>query len=156
MNELNKVRTELAYELLRSLINTQTPFRIVLWTMDDWDMPLPKDILSRFPEQLVLDITDESLSDSYVNNNEIVLSTGFEEDKYTKIVKKHEIVALTDLKGNPMLVNNFKSLVTPEKGKGLFDIFKVFECIKKDTPEKNYENVIKSLNAFQKNNKDLF
>jgi len=155
-NILNKVRVGLAYELLKNLIQTQTPFRIVLWTENNWDKPLPEDVLKKFPNQLVLDIDNDSLKDSYIDKD-IVISTWFNGEQYTKVVKDYEIAGILELNGTPMIVNNFRTLNTGSNLKeGKIDLEKICDIIQKEIPESQYNGIINSLNAFQRNNKDLF
>ena len=65
-NEIVKQQMRLnAYLLVNELINQGESFRIILWNNDDWSVPLPDNVMEAYPEQLILDIKDETLEDSY-------------------------------------------------------------------------------------------
>ena len=118
----NKMRENL-YDVLSELIEYQIPVRIVIWNNNDWDYDLPDSILSNFPVQLTLDIVNETLSDSYVDDENIHICTYFGEDPYHKILNKNDLVALIDISTNtPIGINNFKPNSPEEIEKELNDI----------------------------------
>jgi hypothetical protein len=86
------------------------PFRIVLWNNNNWDTNLPDKIMEAFPVQIVLDIKEMALQNSYTDEatGEIVLSTAFEGSEYQKILNYDEIIAVLDLNGQPYILNNFQ------------------------------------------------
>jgi len=107
--EVRELLREMSYALVEALLKEEEEFRIVIWNNNNWDYDLPKNIMDKFPNQLVLDFKDGSIQESYVDDKtgEIVLVTVFEGEKNQKILKENEIVAVLDLSGQPMILNNF-------------------------------------------------
>jgi hypothetical protein len=107
--ETRELMRENAYTLLEMLIMEKSPFRIVIWNADNWNRPLPHSIMDDFPTQLVLDIKEEALDDSFVDEftGEVIISTMFEGIEHYKTVLYDEIIAILDLDGQPYLLNNF-------------------------------------------------
>lgn len=107
--EVKETMRENAYSLLEILILEEVPFRIAIWNLDNWDRPLPKSIMEDFPTQMLLEISEDALGDSYVDENtgEIIISGMFEKEIYHKTVMYDEIIAILDLDGQPYILNNF-------------------------------------------------
>lgn len=107
--EIRELMRENAYSFLELLILEKQPFRIVLWNADNWNRPLPDSIMDNFPTQLVLEIQDMALEDSFVDENtgEIIITTIFEDMEFFKTVLYDEIIAILDLEGQPYILNNF-------------------------------------------------
>jgi len=150
------VMRTMAYELTELLILEDSPFRLIIWNNNDWDKPLPDDIMEKFPAQIVIDIKELALKDSFIDENsgELIINTYFNNIPYSKILDFEEIVAILDLDGQPLIVNNFEPSTPVNKPvlnrnnlknkKDLVNLI-VSEGI-------NEEDAYRSVNAFIKNN----
>ena len=162
-DEVKEVLREQALSLVEILLLENVPFRIVLWNNDNWNMPLPDTIMEAFPTQLVLDIKQMALAESYVDEQtgEVIIATAFEGKEYLKVLEYDEIVAVLDLAGQPMILNNFKQdnkklkveeLTISDMGlpKTKEDLMEMI--ISDGVPE---EAARRSINIFMKNNQNL-
>lgn len=155
--EIKETMREKAYSLLEIMILEEFPFRLVLWNNNNWDKHLPEDIMMSFPSQLVLDIKEMALEDSFVDEStgDIVITTLFEGEEYSKVILYDEIVAILDLQGQPYILNNFEQEVVPDK------VFKLKPKTKIDLLALVVAEGIpataatKSIDAFMKNNPTL-
>ena len=158
-NEVKETMRESAYSLLEIMILENFPFRVVLWNNNNWDKPLPKDIMASFPSQIVLDIKEMALEESYIDENtgEVIIATMFEGNEYTKSIIYDEIVAILDLQGQPYILNNFEqNTILPDKvftnkPKTKMDLLSL--VIADGIPA---EAATKSIDAFMKYNPNLF
>ena len=154
-----------AYNLVEVLIQEKHPFRLVIWNNDDWDMKLPDVIMKTFEFQLILDIKDMALEDSYIDEDtgEIILCTIFGNRNFTKKLRYDEIVGVFDLNSQPYvlnlfnqepeevdLINELKELGDSLVPKTIDELVELatFEGIAKESAER-------SINAFLKNNPGL-
>jgi len=107
--EVKEVMRENAMALVAVLLDEGVPFNLVLWNKDNWDKPLPEEIMKKFPVQLPLDMKEQTLEDSYFEALEgIVINTFFQGKEYSKILEEDEILGILDLSGHPLQLNNFK------------------------------------------------
>jgi hypothetical protein len=156
--EVREIMRVNAYDLVEVLIKEEQEFRIVIWNNDDWNNALPESIMVKFPLQLVLDIKGDTLEQSYVDeDDDIILVAAFTEDeRFSKQLLPEDIVAILDLEGQPMQVNNFapeepKPDVVRENIETKEDFIKSLES--NGVPK---ESALKSLKVFQKNNPGKF
>jgi len=155
--ELREQMRENALELAESFLIEEVPFRLVLWNNDNWNMGLPDETMENFPVQLVLDIKDASLNDSFldIETGEFVIVTIFEGIEYHKVLEAHEIIAILDTKGQPFIVNNFPqddeehldNIVLPKTKDDLIDNLTMMGLEK--------ENAKKSVDSFLQNNSEI-
>lgn len=150
---LKEVMYANSYTLISALILNAEPFRLVLWNNNDWDMELPESVMKSFPEQLVIDIKDQTLKDASVDeNNNIIIKASFSPDVvYTKILSPYDVLGVLSIDNKPLQLNSFKpdekiKDMTASKEK-LFN-----ELLKDKVPE---DKAIQSINAFAKNNPNL-
>jgi len=158
--EIREVMRESARALVEIMILENKPFRIVLWNDDNWNKPLPKRIMDAFPIQIVLDIKDAALDNSYIDEStgEIILVTVFDEEEYSKVLEYDEIIAVLDLDGQPYILNNFvkeKPLTIENIASSFIPQTKaeVIEMVISDGIPK--EDAERSINAFIRNNPDI-
>jgi len=106
---VTEVMREAALDIVEIMILEEQEFRIVIWNNDDWSEPLPERIMESFPTQLVLDIKEQSLIDSYIDEQtgEIVLCTAFDGMEYAKVLELGDIIAVLSLDGQPFILNDF-------------------------------------------------
>jgi len=156
--EVRELMRENALDLVEILIQEQQAFRIVIWNNDNWNHDLPEQITEAFPVQIVLDIKQATLEESFIDEStgEVIITTMFEGSEYMKVLKGDEIVAVLDLEGKPYVVNDFSP---EEMEEYVFDSFlpttkeEIIELAMLDGCEK--EAVTRSLDVFIKNNPDL-
>ena len=158
---IRELMRENALDLVSGLLVESIPFRLVLWNNDDWDAMLPEFIMESFPVQLVLDIRDVALDDSFIDENtgEINIVTSFEGHVYTKILQGDEIMGILDLTGQPYIINSFemdRNNIENNEDMILSKPTSINEWIKlaKSGGIKE-EDAERSINAFIKNNKHL-
>jgi hypothetical protein len=155
--DIKETMRENARNLVEIMILEEQPFRLILWNNDNWDKPLPDSVMESFEHQIVLDIKDMTLKESYVDDatGNIVLIGSFEGEILTKILEYDEIIAILDLKGQPYMINNFE----PEDIDEELEI----EYIRNITSKEEWiemaidgglprDAVEKSINVFLKNN----
>ena len=161
--EVRETMRENAYSLLETMILEDVPFRLVLWNNNNWDKPLPTSIMDAFPTQLVLDIKEMALDESYIDEStgETIITTMFEGVEYSKVIIYDEIIAILDLVGQPYILNNFEpDVVQADKVFQEKDISfspktkeDILELVISDGVPK--EAASKSMEAFMNNNPDL-
>jgi hypothetical protein len=159
--EVKETMRENAKALVESMILDRVPFRLVLWNNDNWNMPLPDEIMTSFPTQIVLDIKEQSLDDSFVDENtgEIIISTVFLTKEFHKVVEYDEIIAVLDFTGQPYILNNFKMEEKITLEQVVQENFlpqtktEVIEMVMSEGIP--VESAQRSINAFIKNNPDI-
>jgi len=158
--EIREQMRQNAYELIEIMLLEAQEFRIVLWNNDNWNAPLPAVIMESFPTQIVLDIKDMALDESYVDENtgEIIIVTSFEGSEYSKVLEYDEVLAVLDLAGQPYMLNNFP-MEEPEEEE-MENPYMIprtradlIELAVSDGLEE--ETVVKSIDSFLKNNPAL-
>jgi len=169
MKELSSIVTEVmreaALNIVEIMILEEQEFRIVIWNNDNWNEPLPERIMEAFPTQLVLDIKEQSLIDSYIDEKtgEIVLCTVFDGIDYAKVLELGEIIAVLSLDGQPLILNDFpqeKILSEIDEIRDINDQY-MFPKSVQDMVEMISADGIKesaaehSINMFLKNNPEL-
>ncbi len=156
--EVKEVMRDNAHNLLEIMIEERVPFRIVIWNNNNWDNPLPENVMDAFPMQLVLDIKEMALDESYIDasTGEIILVTMFEGKEYEKVVDYEEIVAILDLSGQPYILNNFEQdNIKPDK------VFSITPTSKEDIINQVVQDGVpkeaaaRSVSAFFKHNPEL-
>jgi len=108
--DIREVMRDNAINLVEALLSDNQPFRLVLWNNNNWNAPLPDNIMESFPIQLVIDIKQMALEESFVNDKtgDVIITTMFEGIEYQKVLDYDEILAVLDLDGQPYILNNFK------------------------------------------------
>jgi len=150
--------------LLQTLIAENQPFRVVIHQNDDWDFPLPKEILEKHKDSLTLDITLEAIEQIqyYEDSQYPVLKIMFGDNEYNKEIYPEDIIAIINIEDNqPLIVNSFNLSKKPEVKKTQDDVYKrptskkewIDECVNDGITAENAE---RSINAFMKNNTNLF
>ena len=159
-DNIKDILRENAYSVMTQLISEYTPFRLVLWQNDNWDIPLPKDILERMPDHLTLDISTEVLDHiSYEEDGSVVLCIMFGDTEYYKVVEYDEIVAIVSMQdGQPYALCNFPQ--EPKVQKDYEDIVKRPETREQWIQEIvedgiDVESAERSVSSFMKYNENL-
>jgi len=164
-NELITIMQNNAKTLLTQLIIDEVPFNLIIHQNDDWDNKLPDEMIKQFPETLTLSISDEVFDHIEWDNEDPRFTMMFGEGEYSKTIYASDILAIVDTSNQPMLINRIPKApkTVPEttqettkdekyiKPKNKEDWVK--EAIKDGISVLNAET---SINAFMKNNKDLF
>jgi len=159
--EVRELMRDNALDLVEMMILEQQPFRIVIWNNDNWNQSLPDTIMESFPVQIVLDIKQMALEESFVDENtgEVIIVTMFEGSEYHKILEGSEIIAVLDLEGQPYVLNNFKQEEMEINEDDFLSAIilttkqEIIELAISDGCEK--EAVTRSFDMFMKSNPDL-
>ena len=107
-NIIKEVMRENAHRLVSELIEQGVAFRLIIWNNDDWNLPLPDDVMKKFPKQLILDLKEHSLETSEVIEGIIYLNASFDsEDEWSKELIPEDIVGILDFDGQPFQINSF-------------------------------------------------
>jgi len=122
-------------DIILCYIEERIPFKLVIVNIDNWDNPLPKEIMLH--KQLVLDITEEALEDSYFDEEtqQIVLSTGFNNTQYIKYLDMKEVLGLLSMDSMGIMIKPFvedlktKKKLVPDSG-----ILHSYELFKRNNP----------------------
>jgi len=153
--------------LLHTLIAENQPFRIVIHQNNDWDNPLPDEVLTKHKDNLTLDMTLEALEQvQYDEGSEFpVFKIMFGDMEYNKEIYPEDVIAIINIADNqPLIINsfNFSKQKTPEPEPEIQD-----DVYKRPTNKKDWindcvadgitsEQAERSVNAFMKNNPNLF
>jgi hypothetical protein len=156
--DIKETMRDNARNLAEIMILEDQPFRLILWNNDNWDKPLPENIMKSFEHQIVLDIKEMTLEESFIDEatGEIVLVSSFGGEEYSKVLEYDEIIAILDLQGQPYMINNF-----PQDGPE--ELPDEIEYIREVTTKEDWldmaveggiprEAAEKSMNAFIQNN----
>ncbi len=148
-DSVKETMRENAFGLVEIMLLEGTPFRLVLWNLDNWDYELPPEVIEKFPIQIILDIKNAALEESYVDDNtgEIIINTYFNNSPFSKMLRYDEILAVLDENGNPLIVNNFKpNDGAPKMKKNIFSKEDIIKMVALEGVSE--ENAIKSIEAF--------
>jgi len=108
-NELRKN----AYNISKFMIKNEIPFRLIIWNNNNWNKLLPDSIMEQFPTQIILDLKEQTLKESFITKDgKIFIITMFKDKTFKKIVEEDEIVAIVD-KDQAIIFNNFEQEQQP-------------------------------------------
>jgi len=167
-NNIKELRRLMAYDLMISLIQEKQEFRMVIWNFNDWNKELPEDIMQKYPLQLILDINETVMEYCEIVDGILYLTACFgdEGEFWTKMFDLDDVVAITTIEGEVMIVNEFEpEIINPdverdENGLKILDdkdislrknmsSKEVIEYIARDGISK--EDAMRSLDAFKRN-----
>jgi len=100
---------ENAYKIVKEFIIQKYEFRLIIWNLDDWEESLPDHIMEEFETHLVLDIKGDTLLNSEINEDGlVVIKASFEDGlENEKVLFPEDIVAILESDGRTIHVNNF-------------------------------------------------
>ena len=135
------------YNVVADFISSQEDCCIVVENHNNWDNDLPERLQSQ--KQFILNINKQTLEDSYIDgNNKIVICTTFDDNEYSKVFEPCDISALLANDGKtPLMIKPFKE--EPEIPEVTFDS-------KFKHTEPDIEGIANSMEAFRKNNPEMF
>lgn len=110
------------HKLLCTMMMARVPFRIVLWNNDDWSNKLPESIMKDYPEQLILDIKEDILEESWVEEEKVYFSimfNGEETIEYLKEIRGEDIVVIMSEDNQPIQINDFREIIKEESQSGI-------------------------------------
>ena len=108
MEDLEKsIISEGIYGIVCMYINNKIPFQLVVENHNNWAFPLPENLQTE--KQFLMNIKEQTLEESYVEDGEIFISTEFGDEK------NYKSFALCDVKGiafngQPMMMKPFRDL----------------------------------------------
>lgn len=107
-HDLKKIIDKNVYDLIIDLVQDEEPFSLLLANYNDWDHPLPERL--RDQKAFILYISDDTLEDSFVNNDgQLVIVTDFDGTLCEKILLHHDVMGVYNLKNKPLLVKEYFS-----------------------------------------------
>lgn len=97
------------YQMCLEFLMYKLPFTLLLDNHNNWSSQLPDRLRNK--EQFLLNIKEQALEDSYVEDGKIVIITTIDDIEYTKKLDFSDIaaVALSD-KTPPILIKGFRTL----------------------------------------------
>ena len=132
-----------AYLMIQSLIKTETDFKLIIYQNNDWDKDLPEKIKEEFNNKLLLIYKEDNIGLCEIDENGIIiLSYEFENDIYFKELFLDDVYAVTNIKGEPLIINNFEKINKNIKSKE-----DIIELIMKSNISE--EKAIESYNIFK-------
>lgn len=155
--DLKATIEELLFTLATTFVDTETPFRIVISDEDKWSAPLPDEFRSA-NGIMALDLTGQSLDLSYydMDDDVIILTTGFNGQAYTRAIDEYDIMGIIDIETNsPIMLKPFKSVRPDEENtkktvKSVLQSFSAQELVNKK------DELFHSLIVFKQHNPELF
>jgi hypothetical protein len=82
---------------------------LILWNNDNWDVPLPEEIMKKYPNEIALDFKDWSSDESYIDEvGDIVIFTKFDNEEFCKVLEINEVQAICDINGKLITLTEFK------------------------------------------------
>ena len=96
------------YNMMSEFIINNVPFTFVLDNHNNWDKPLPSRLVDQ--KQILFDIKEDSLEDSFVENGEITIVVDLDGELYTKKIEPADILAIQEsVKSKmPFIIRPFK------------------------------------------------
>jgi len=146
MNNLTERTTNhisyLTYTLAVELLETHTPFTLILDNHNDWDNELPERLQK---EQFVIDIKAQTLEDSFIKDGKIIVVMLVDDMEFIKQLEPCDISAVALGVGLPPIIQKpFRE--NPE--------FKLAPMKKQELP--SVADMTKSMAAIRKHNPHLF
>ncbi len=86
-------------------------YSIIVPTIDDWEFPLPQDVLKA--DMMKLNITEWSKEESYLDNSGIYVTTAFGENENHKFFPFTDIAAIFSSEGEEIFIKKHYSLPKP-------------------------------------------
>ena len=108
MEDLEKsIISEGIYGIVCMYINNKIPFQLIVENHNNWEFPLPENVqkLKNYP----LDIKEQTLEESYVEDGVIFISTEFGDEKNYKTFGLCDIKGIA-IGGQPFLLKPFIEL----------------------------------------------
>jgi len=131
---------------IRKFLYEQIPFTILIYNNNNWNEPLPIDIMEtpEYKEVLPISVSNFTLESSYYDDDEITIVTAFGEWEYNKILLEDELLAILDINGKPIIIKPFID-EAEEKSVNKINENDIFEDI-------DDKDIKKSINIFLENN----
>lgn len=149
-----------SFNILKYYMENKIECKLMMWNNDNWDYPLPTEIMENFKVHLNLDIKGELLERSFIKDNKIIINTMFIDKEYSKYLEFGEIFAILDEKGQPIILNQYPQLTKEDKLKIYYSIedpTNTKELIESIISKTNADPTLvkNSINSFAKNNKNF-
>lgn len=143
MNEYNETIEAALYQICLEFLMYKLPFTLLIDNHNNWSSPLPDRL--RDKEQFLLNIKEQALEDSYIEDGKIVIVTMIGDTEYTKKLDCCDIGAVSiSEKTPPIIMKNFRTLPEVEIKPG------------KQRIEPTEEGIIRSTLVFKKHNPQFF
>lgn len=140
--EFKDILSDMIYNTVLEFVQAQEDCTIIIHNNNNWNEELPERLMKE--PQYILNINEQTMEDSYVEDGKIIINTVFDEVEYSKIFEPADIGGLIGADGKtPIMVKPFIEtplLPIPTKtlGNGQLDekgMLKSMEMFKRNNPE---------------------
>ena len=142
--EYKDILSDMIYNTVSEFIQAQEDVTIIVHNNNNWNVALPER-LEKAP-QYVLNLTEQTMEDSYVEDGKIVINTVFDDIEYSKVFEPADFGGVMGADGKtPIMVKPFQEeplMPMPKHSLG-----------NNTTDEKALR---KSMEMWKKNNPDMF
>jgi len=107
MSKYTDIMDEALMSLLRELTNDCVPFNIVISSTDNWEFPLPKNLVAE--KHILLSVTGWALEQTYVVDGELYVRLAFGDNENSKYIKPGEIFVVMDDARAPLYQRVFET-----------------------------------------------
>lgn len=146
MSKYHKMMDEALMFLLQSLTDDNEPFGVIVSQTDDWEFPLPKELVVDKP--IFLKISGWALEQSCVEKERLYIRIAFGDNENSKYFHPGEIFAVLDAEGKPL----YQRVFTTEMKKPEYTLKSLIGMPPNDAPV----GVKNSMDAMMKNNPKIF
>lgn len=148
---------ELLFTLATTFIDSETPLRLIISDEDKWSEPLPDEFRSG-SGIMAIDLTGQSLDLTYydVEDDVIILTTGFNNQPFTRALDVYDIMGIVDIEtGSPIMLKPFKS-VRPEEQVQKKTVKSVLQSFSAQELVNGKDELLHSINVIKNHNPELF
>jgi len=147
MSKYTDIMDEALMSLLRELTNDCVPFNIVISSTDNWEFPLPKNLVAE--KYIFLSVAGRDLEQAYVDNGELYLRLAFGDYENSKYIKPGEILAVMDDTRAPIYQRVFETEIKKKKTYTLKSLIGM-------KPNVDHAGLKNSMDTIKRHNKDKF
>jgi len=98
--------SEMIYETAVSLLQSGEEFAIIVQNHNNWNIELPDRLKSQ--SQFIMNIKEQTIDDSYVEDGKIIINTEFDDQEYSKEFELADIAGIICIDGKtPIMVKPF-------------------------------------------------
>lgn len=117
--EYKNIISSAIYRTVQELLGSQEEFSIIVQNHNNWNIDLPERLKTQ--SQFIMNIKEQTLEDSYVEDGKIIINTEFDGQDYSKEFGYADIAGIIEINGKtPVMVKPFTELPEiPEPTKAL-------------------------------------
>jgi hypothetical protein len=142
--EYKNIISDNIYNTVVDFVQSNIDCSIIVHNNNNWNKTLPERLESQ--SQFIMNITEQTMEDTYVEDGKIIINTVFDEIEYSKVFEPADIGGLMGSDGKtPVMVKPFQEKPTlPIPTKSL------------NNGEVDEKGLQKSMEMWKRNNPDLF